>query len=623
MTASPTRANLWSGDVVRQARAYMAPRLPAPCGRCGETVTREDRWVVGHIKSRHAYPELALVPSNWRVEHRACSDGTAGEAIAEKALREAGFFPTPTPQAGALPRSLSLAKIEPWSVPVRLSWAHHVQMAPAWLRPYLGDWPDGSPPLAMTEVHPLAVCSYGAASCTHNWRGVPFVVEPPAVEWVRQRRGIRLRSWQQLAAVRQLEHDAAGRLCWRTVVESGTRRIGKSERLRSLALWRMEYGGALFEDRQTVVHIGKDLGVVREVQDRAAEWCKAQGWAVSRNNNDRSITHLNGARWLAKVQDGSYGFDVHLGLADECWDVKPLAISEGIEPATMERESSQLVLTSTSHRLATSLMKNRIAGALAADDGRTLLLLWGALPDADPFDEATWRAASAYWTEDRRATIAAAIKEAVETGPEPDNPDPVGAVLAQYLNIWDLHGRRRNQSGEEAVEELAWRELVAEVPESVPDAVAVEGWFNEGVSVARAWRLGDGRVVVSVADYGTLDEASDAAGRTGCRAPVLVGASLLEDPCWVKNHVRTKAAAGTTAAVTVELGRLLAEDSVRHDAGGHLSGQVLALRTTRSADGIRMASSERADAVKAAVWAVAAVRRKRPGGMRLILPRDD
>src|SRR3546814_11952612 len=55
------------------------------------------RSVVGHIKSRAAHPELTWDPSNWRIEHRKCSDRTGQAAVIEKAkaeaLRDAGVTP--------------------------------------------------------------------------------------------------------------------------------------------------------------------------------------------------------------------------------------------------------------------------------------------------------------------------------------------------------------------------------------------------------------------------------------------------------------------------------------------------------------------------------------------------
>lgn len=79
----------------------MATRLPALCARgCGRTMTKTDDWVIGHKKSRHAYPQLTWDVNNWQIECRECSNKSGNEAIIEKAkldaLTEAGFSLEPT-----------------------------------------------------------------------------------------------------------------------------------------------------------------------------------------------------------------------------------------------------------------------------------------------------------------------------------------------------------------------------------------------------------------------------------------------------------------------------------------------------------------------------------------------
>ena len=61
-------------------------------------------------------------------------------------------------------------------------------------------------------------------------------------------------------------------------------------------------------------------------------------------------------------------------------------------------------------------------------------------------------------------------------------------------------------------------------------------------------------------------------------------------------------------AAVKELGRLVAEGALRHDASAELTDQVLFLRVQPSPDGPRLVSKHRADAVKALSWAVAAAK---------------
>ncbi|WP_030437381.1 hypothetical protein [Actinoplanes subtropicus] len=474
----------------------------------------------------------------------------------------------------------------------------------AWLRPFLEVPDDAAPPLAMSLPAEDAVGSYGA----------------DAVGWIESELGIRLRWWQRLAITRQLEHRADGSLSWRSVVESCPRRAGKSVRVRGLALWRMAHADQIGEV-QTVVHCGSDLPICREIQRGAWRWAEAREWTVSRSNGKEALEAPDGSRWLVRSQDGVYGYDVGLGVVDEAWDVKPDTVSEGLEPAMLERLWAQLHLTSTAHRRATSLMKQRIRDALTIDDGETLLMLWaaGVGAVADPGDPAVWRAASPYWSEDRRRMIAAKYAAALagEADPQADDPDPMQGFLAQYLNVWQLRPSAVER-GDAAVSPDDWSALVAVVPDRAPDAAAVESWFGDGVSVALVWRTG-GQVVVSVRPVAGLSEVPAVLAAAGFRRTATVGASLAEDPALA--GVRVRKGQGRTGAAVQELRRLLAEDVVRHSGGEYLTGQVLSARTMPGADGPRMVSSGAAEAIKAAVWAISDCRRPQVGKPRIVVAR--
>jgi len=469
-------------------------------------------------------------------------------------------------------------------------WDPDVLARSSWLLPLLDIPQDAAPPLLMTPVPADAVGTYG-------W---------DAVEWAEWELGITLRWWQKLSLVRQLEHRADGSLCHRVVIDSGPRRIGKSVKMRAGTLWRMA-NADLFGEVQTVVHTGSDVAICREIQRGAWRWAEERaGWEVTRGNGKEQMETPAGDRWLVRAQDAVYGYDVTLGLVDEAWDVKPDTVDEGIEPATLERRSAQLVLTSTAHRRARSMMRQRITDAITSDDPEVLLLLWAAPPDADYGDPEVWRAASPHWTEDRRKMMAAKYAKALrgETDPEFDDPDPMAGFAAQYLNVWRLAERRT--VGEPVVTTEAWDALGVDLDpvQGPPAAVAVEAWFSDGVSVARAWRL-DGRAVVRVEDFPNLDAAAAAVATYGCARRVVVGASLADHDAWATNGVRVAKRQGTTRVAVGDLQRALANDEIRHDRGAHLAGQVTELRITPSADGPRIRSTGRADALKAAVWAAA------------------
>jgi len=292
-----------------------------------------------------------------------------------------------------------------------------------WLKEFQQVPENASEPLAMSPPHPQAVGSYGAE----------------CIAWAKVELGIELRWWQALAVTRQLEHDASGALVWREIVESGPRRIGKSVRLRVVALWRLANAHRIGE-KQLAMLVSKDLAVGKEIHRGAWRWAEAKGWKVIRLNGGQEVEAPGESRWLLRADTAVYGYDVGYGQVDESWGVDPQSITDGLEPALLERLWSQLHLTSTAHVKATSLMRRRLLAALRNADPNVLLLLWGARPGADYADEETWREASPHWSQDRRELMARKYAAALagQDEPEFDDPDPVRGWAAQYLNVWPL-----------------------------------------------------------------------------------------------------------------------------------------------------------------------------------------
>lgn len=618
----------WSGRKVMAARVMVGATLPAPCGLCGEPVLPGQAWVVGHIVSRGVAPHLTWEPSNWRPEHRACSNKTGQAGVIAKAraegARAAGVDPLDIPLPGMpegpsfpgaaapgkpppLPLSPQGGQAEPFTIPEEMTWTHFVQSAPDWLLPYLDPDENSSPPLVVSPLHPDAVG-------THADEAIP---------WIESVEGKRLRWWQRLGFALKLQHDASGRLLKRTVVETAPRRAGKSVGLRGLALWRMATGPRLFGERQEIVHTGSDLAVCRKAQKAAWRWSERSGWTVTKGNGKEAIETPDDDVWYVRAQEAVYGWDTTLGMVDEGWDVKPDTVTEGLEPSLMGRQSPQLVMTSTSHRSATSTMRTALAAGLADGNPRTLVLWWGARPGDDWGDPEVWRAASPYWDEDRAEFVASMYAKALagEQDPELDDPDPLRGFACQFLNLWNLKERR--QVGTALVEADEWATLAEDRPtDAAPVAAAVESWFGDGVSLALAWLHPEWKATawVSVSDHPTAAEARAALAASGYRGEVIVGASLLEDPAW--SRTRTTPGKGRTSQAVAAIQSLIGSDSLRHDGGAHLTGQVAATRIMQSTDGPRVVSKARADAVKAAAWAAEAARSKpaQRGRTRMIMP---
>jgi hypothetical protein len=599
----------WSGRRVVAARAYMATKLPAPCAECGTTLTGAEPWVIGHRVARSIRPEWTWRVDNWQHECKKCSNASAQSVVIAKAkadaLREYGIFPVENHVGTSppLPFSPSATTTRPYEAREELLWTTETLERHEWLKGFLPIPEDASPPLFMSPPHADAVGSYGAQ----------------AIEWIETTQKITLRWWQRLAITRQLEHREDGTLCHRTVLESAPRRAGKSVRIRGMALWRMAHPG-LIGEVQTVVHCGNDLPICREIQRGAWRWAEEQDWTVTKANGKEAIEAHDGSRWLVRSQSGVYGWDAGLAVVDEAWDVKPDTVSEGLEPAMLERLWAQLHITSTAHRRATSLMRGKLSAALTADDGETLLMLWGARPEDDPADPATWRAASPHWSEDRRRMIAAKYTAALagETDAEADDPDPLLGWASQYLNVWRLSAKA--QRGNAVIDAERWDALRSAVPSRKPDAAAIESWFSEGLSAAFAWRLPGNGVVVRVLGFADMAGAVEAIRATAFAGQVIVGASLMDAPELAR--MRRTSGQGRSQWTVQELGRLLSERGFVHDGSEHLRGQVLDLRTVPGIDGPRLTSKGRADAIKAALWAVNSVRSKysKNSKVRILLP---
>lgn len=348
-----------------------------------------------------------------------------------------------------------------------------------WLAGFKDIPEDAAPPLAMSGPHPRAVGSYGAE----------------CIEWAKTEMGITLRWWQALAVTRQLEHDESGALVWREIVESGPRRIGKSVRLRITALWRLANASRIGE-KQLAMLVSKDLAVGKEIHRGAWRWAEQKDWKVVRLNGGQEIEAPDESRWLLRADTAVYGYDVGYGQVDESWGVDPQSITDGLEPALLERLWSQLHLTSTAHVKATSLMRRRLVAALRNADPDVLLLLWGARPGSDFAEEATWRAASPHWSQDRRDLIARKYAAALagQDEPEFDDPDPVRGWAAQYLNVWPLLDAN-------GVVLPGWGVCEVETDPPPLSAIGIAVSLNaEWASIASADMWDDGRVNLSAVD---------------------------------------------------------------------------------------------------------------------------
>jgi hypothetical protein len=473
-----------------------------------------------------------------------------------------------------------------------------------WLEGLLPPPADATWPRLMSVPDPRAAGSLG----------MEFVAE------AERREGRPLRWWQKLAATRMLEVDDRGELLWDTVLLSTPRQLGKSWLLRELMLWRLHQAGR-FGEPQNVVHTGKDLRICMEVQLPARLWAKGlpEVYAVKEANGKEEIKLLETeSRWLIHSTKSMYGWSTSLAAADEAWAVKPAVIEEGLEPTMVERAQPQLLLVSTAHRLATSLMLARRALALdelEAPDG-TLLLEWSAAPAAELDDMAGWRQASAHWTPRRERTIRKTL-ERVRAGAyrDPTEPDPVASFRSQWLNQWPTEPVW-SAGPQPLLPGGLWEELTEPGVCSLgPVWVAVEDEWGRGAAVAAVGKLPDGRLEVEAWSPPDWDTAIFEVQRLALHRPIgqlLVGASMIDRiPSGMAPPPQPVGATLTRVGLSV-FRDLAAGGQIVHDqTTGELDDAISRTVVREAATGLMIVDGPR-HVIKAAVWAVAAAHKPAP-----------
>ena len=471
-----------------------------------------------------------------------------------------------------------------WDVP----WLAELRDVPA----------DAMWPRLMTHPHPRAVDSLGAELCAYAQR----------------RSGKPLRWHQRLQVVRLLEVDDAGLLVWDAALLSMARRLGKSWVLRELAMWRLEQGDR-FDEPQDIMHTGKDVAVCKEAQRPARIWAKAHPdvYKVREVNGQEEIERLaDGSRWMLRAKESVYGYAASLAIVDEAWAVTPATIDEGLVPTMAERVGAQLVLFSCAHRKATPLMLNRRLAALAdlavSDD---LLIEWSAPPDAEIDDVDAWRMASARWDADRHKRIAKALTDARagESG-DPDEPDPMAAFTAQWLNWWPARAQKPGP-GERLLPEGVWEGHRGTLEPIGPAWVALEDYHGNGAAAAFVATDGAGRYEVDGRAFDTWAEALELArwfvdSRPG--SCLIVGASMWSQvPSDFPNRSALRSAGVAETRRGLPLFRSMVDAGrIVHDDTQALDAQVDAARVRANANGtLLLVSQSRSDLLRAALWALA------------------
>jgi hypothetical protein len=245
-----------------------------------------------------------------------------------------------------------------------------------------------------------------------------------------------------------------------------------------------------------------------------------------------------------------------------------------------------------------------------------LLIEWSAPRGAELGDRDGWRAASPHWTAQREQMIGAALARARGGGQlDIDEPDPVEAFRAQWLNQWPLV-LQRAAPAEVLVDRARWDGLAGVGESDGPVWVGLEDHYGLGAAVGCARRLVDGRWEVDGWPRGNWDSAvadvqALAAGRDVRR--VLVGASLFDRlPVDLRAIAEPRHGAHTRLGVVL-LRDLAATGQVCHDAVTAELDDAIGKATVReTTSGLVLLPLGSPHLVRAVVWALLAAHKPVP-----------
>jgi hypothetical protein len=261
------------------------------------------------------------------------------------------------------------------------------------------------------------------------------------------------------------------------------------------------------------------------------------------------------------------------------------------------------------------LGRRQVALAELEQGDGDLLIEWSAPRDARIDDVDAWRLASPHWTPRRERLIRKQLT-AAQAGEllDPEEPDPVEAFRAQYLNQWP---QATVASGEQLLPPGLWQFLVEPDVRGTSDLyVAVEDDFGNGAAVAAACRLDDGRIEVDgwlCRDWDTAILDVQRLGLLRRIRHLQVGASML-----ARVPAGTVPAPVPAGGVETRLGLPLIRDLaaggglVHDETTGQLDQAVAQAQVKELSTGLSLVPTDKTHLVKALAWAVNAAHKPVP-----------
>jgi hypothetical protein len=263
------------------------------------------------------------------------------------------------------------------------------------------------------------------------------------------------------------------------------------------------------------------------------------------------------------------------------------------------------------------LFPTRRAQALQELDSpvSTLLIEWSAPRTAAIDDRAAWRMASPHWSKGRERLLDARLRK-VQSGQsiDPDEDDPIESFRCQYLNSW--LPTVVTDAGEPVLDTHVWAAARGTVGPDAPLYAAIEDFFGKGCAVAVVAREGGKFEIdawlVPTWDLAVADVAKAFAGRQHGRA--LFGPSLWDRLGGSMLSARCVTSTDTKSGLSL-LRQLVKADKVVHDHTPELDQQMATVRVRELASGMNFVPGQRADLIKASVWALQAAHRQRVPGV--------
>src|SRR6266511_4177791 len=219
----------------------------------------------------------------------------------------------------------------------------------------------------------------------------------PQVAPVARQLGLRLLPWQRLVLSTALERSGR-RPAYRDVLVSVPRQSGKSSLALTLIVWRL-----LSAPDQLVLYSAQNRAAARRKLlhtwwPRLRRTPLAPRFKLFRGFGAEMLEADNGSRLelLSATESAGHGETTDLVVVDEAWVHQDAAVEQAVRPTMATRQGAQLWALSTAGTAKSAWWRGKLdAGRASAEMGVTdgvCLLEWAAPADADPTDEAVWRA---------------------------------------------------------------------------------------------------------------------------------------------------------------------------------------------------------------------------------------